>query len=298
MDAEARDGSPAGAPTLGDPPIELSFRPQGRRLGLPVEIFTGAELRDRIPAHHRRRPQRADFNLLLVHDADRTTHAVDFVRHSLTKGSAVRIRPGQTYQFLDPQALPSHVVIWRVEHQVERPGQWFPGGPSPTAFQLEPAAMKRVRTWLDELRTQQSTFDRSPRHVELMRTILRGLLLLVEESDGETDATPALPDTYVELRGLLEEQLYSRPSVQDLSRQLGCSARTLDRVCQRVTGHTAKHVVEERIGLELRRLLADESVAIGKVRRSFGFDESSNFAKYVRRLLGHPPAEFRARNGR
>ncbi|NND04239.1 MAG: AraC family transcriptional regulator, partial [Acidimicrobiia bacterium] len=91
---------PAGAEPapVADPDrlVEVSFRPQGRHPGLPAEVFDREELLGRIPASHWGRRHRTDFNLLLVCVEGSGAHVVDFVEYSLTPGTAIRVRPGQT----------------------------------------------------------------------------------------------------------------------------------------------------------------------------------------------------------
>ena len=275
--------------------MEVSFRPQGRHPGLPVEVFDRDELVERIPGPHRGRRQRADFHLLFVCVGGSGSHNVDFVEYPLTPGTALRIRAGQTHEYVDLGELSLFTVIWRVEHHVEQSGRppWFPGGPDPTWFELSPQLLERVKTWVGELRAEQDRFDGSPRRIDLMRLILRGLLFLLDEESHGEPGQSGLPAAYVELRELLEQQLYERPSVQRLAGELGYSSRTLDRACQEVSNQTARQVVDERIRLELRRLLADESIPIGQIRRLFGFDEATNFTKFVRRVVGQSPGEFR-----
>lgn len=277
-----------------EPVVEVSFRPQGRNPSLPVEVFDRDELVGRIPASHRGRRHRTDFHLLLICVAGSGTHIVDFVEYELTPGAAIRVRPGQTYEYVDLDGLSMFTVIWRAEHHITEPGRppWFPGGPDATRFVLSREILERATLWVGELRAEQDRFDGSSRRIDLMQTILRGLLMLVDDASGD-EPTVELPPAYVELRELLERELYERPSVQLLARQLGYSSRTLDRLCQTVTGQTARQVVDDRIRLELRRLLADESISIGQVGRRFGFDEATNFTKFVRRVVGQSPGEFR-----
>ena len=288
-------GQRAGLPAASEPAIEVSFSPQGRHPGLPAEVFDRAELLERIPGPHLGRRQRADFHLLFLCLEGESSHVVDFVEYPLTPGTVVRIRPGQTHQYVDLSELSMFIVIRRAEHHVEEAGRppWFPGSPDPTRFVLTHDLVGRATTWVGELRIEQDRFDGSSRRTDLMSTILRGLVLLVEEGSGQHADESALPVAYVELRELLESDLYERPSVQRLAHELGYSSRTLDRACQAVSGQTAREVVDERIRLELRRLLADETIPIGRVRRMFGFGEASNFTKYARRIVGQTPLEFR-----
>ena len=274
--------------------VEISFRPQGRHPDVPVEVFDTEELLARIPQSHRGRRHRTDFHLLLICIDGSGTHVVDFVEYPLTPGTAIRIRPGQTYEYVDLSQLSVFTVIWRAEHHVDQKGRppWFPGGPDPTRFVLAVEILERVTRWVGELRAEQQRFDGSSQRIDLMRTILRGLLLLVENESGE-EPIVELPPAYVDLRELLERELHERPSVQRLARELGYSSRTLDRACQSVSGRTARQVVDDRIRLELRRLLSDESISIGQVGHMFGFDEATNFTKFVRRVVGQSPGDFR-----
>ncbi len=259
-------------------------------------MLTRSELTDRMPAAHLGRPQRTDFHLLVVCTDGEGTHDVDFVTHRLAPGSVVRIRPGQIHEHAWVDGFDTVVAIWRAEHHPREPGRapWFPGSPEPMAFELSDETFARVLAWLGELRTEQDRFEGSARRLALMRSILSALLLLVDEGSNATATRSALPQPYLDLSELLEHELYRRPSVAELARQLGYSSRTLDRACRAVSGRTAKQTVDERIRLELRRMLADDRVPLTKIRHAFGFDEASNFTKFVRRVVGQTPGEFRA----
>ena len=78
-----------------------------------------------------------------------------------------------------------------------------------------------------------------------------------------------------------------------MAEDLGYSTRTLDRACQRATGRTAKQVVDERISLEVRRLLTHTDLPVARIATDLGFDDASNFTKFVKRQLGLPPSEVR-----
>ena len=80
---------------------------------------------------------------------------------------------------------------------------------------------------------------------------------------------------------VLELRLFERLSVSALAAEIGYSARILERACESVSGQTAKQVVDERISLELRRLLADSQRPMSAVREQCWFDNSSNFTKFA-----------------
>ena len=59
--------------------------------------------------------------------------------------------------------------------------------------------------------------------------------------------------------------------VEDYAARLGCSVRTLTRASLAVTGRTAKQVVDDRVALEARRLLACTPMSVAEVGRRLGF---------------------------
>jgi AraC-like DNA-binding protein len=75
---------------------------------------------------------------------------------------------------------------------------------------------------------------------------------------------------------------------------MGCSVRTLTRACLAVTGRTAKQVVDDRVALEARRLLACTSLSVAEVGRRLGFPEPTNFGRFFHREAGLSPGAFRA----
>lgn len=85
------------------------------------------------------------------------------------------------------------------------------------------------------------------------------------------------------------------PSVTELAHDLGYSTRTLDRACRQATGRTARQVLDERVGLEIRRLLTHTDRPVSQIAGDLGFDDSSNFSKFVRRQLGALPTQVRDR---
>jgi len=278
------------------PPIDLHFRPQSQSAALPVETFRRRELLGRLPDAHFRRRQRAHFHQLVVCVEGAGHHVVDFERFALSPGAVLRIRPGQNQQFDldgDPECL---VVVWPPESDPVEPWRepWFPGSSESVWTELSLEQLARVRTLVGELATEQVAFDGTRRQIELMKSLLRAVLLLIEGVDGRVGrAAEVMPQPYLDLRAALERELYARPSVASLASALGYSTRTLDRACGAVSGQTARQVIDERMALELRRRLADETVSLADVRRSFGFDDTSNFTKFVRRHLGRSPADVR-----
>lgn len=278
-----------------EPAIDVFFEPHHQPDHVPVEILERQEMMQRMPDRHMRNLQRARFHQLLVCTEGRGVHHVDFAPYALSAGTVLHIRPGQVQKFEKTPTLVAEMVIWPAESNPKTVGNeaWYPGSGVATALQAEPRQLQRLAGWVDDMRHEQNRVDKSARSRDLLRAMLNVVLLQVADLGGTTGDTAAVPQAYLDLRQALEERLFARPSVAELGAAIGYSTRTLDRACEAVSGQTTKQVVDERINLELRRLLADRSRPMAEVRDAFGFTDPSNFTKFVRRHLGQTPGDFR-----
>lgn len=123
-----------------------------------------------------------------------------------------------------------------------------------------------------------------------MHAFLLRLNAALPATDG---GSSQLPQPYIDLRMAIEAELFDRPTVSQLASRIGYSTRTLDRACDFAVGKTAKQVLDERIALEVRRLLIHTERSVASVGTDFGFTDASNFSKFVRRQLGKLPSEVR-----
>jgi AraC-like DNA-binding protein len=81
--------------------------------------------------------------------------------------------------------------------------------------------------------------------------------------------------------------------VADYADRLGYSVRTLTRASAAATGRSARELVDARIALEAKRLLAYTDLPASAVGRRLGFSEPTNFGKFFLRRTGITPAAFR-----
>lgn len=274
--------------------IEIEYAPRHRLL--PVEVVSRSELLPRMMAREMASRQRAGFHQLILCTAGHGTHYVDFEPVHVSPGTLLRIHPGQVQRFAAETVFEADMVIWPIESHPADPSApaWYPGSHASTRWHLEGDLFARVQGWVDELRVEQGRFDGSPRYVGLMHALLCSLLLrlAIEIPESSPDASH-LPRPYLDFRALVEDRLYQRPSVVALAHHLGYSSRTLDRACQQVSGSTAKQVLDERLALEVRRLLTHTNRPIALIGLDFGFSDPSNFSKFVKRHLGRLPSDIR-----
>ncbi len=140
--------------------------------------------------------------------------------------------------------------------------------------------------------------DASPVTVRLLHHQLHVLMLQLHRLSDVT-ACAAVPDAmhlvYYRFVEDMERRYMQTRRVEDYAAHLGCSTKTLGRACIGVAGVPPKRLIEQRVILEAKRLLAHTQVSIKGIARELGFSEETNFVKFFKRMEGVPPSVFRAK---
>jgi len=75
---------------------------------------------------------------------------------------------------------------------------------------------------------------------------------------------------------------------------MSVSERKLNKSTQFVLGKSPKEIIDERVILEAKRLLAHTANSIKEVGFELGFDEPTNFIKFFKKHVEKTPIEFRS----
>jgi AraC-like DNA-binding protein len=280
---------------------EVQFNnPRLARVG--VEAMTLQELRQRTSAGMLSAPQRVDFHHLLFILEGRSRHMVDFVEHPLQPGSILLVRSGQVQQWhlsdelqgqltlISAQALVSAMGTPAIDTGLLALDQWpSVSTPRQGLFMEAMADNSRLRADID--RFDESLIDAAIIRHEVLTMLLR--LARVLRSEGGTLEMAQEGKIYRLFCQELEASFKTRPSVLDLARKIGFSESTLSRACVATAGRTAKEVIDQRIALEAKRLLAHSTATTAEIGHVLGFSEATNFVKFFRRMAQTTPVAFR-----
>jgi AraC-like DNA-binding protein len=240
--------------------------------------------------------QRPEFHFLLAPLAGHGTHMLDFAEHRLTPGSVLWVRPGQVQRWGDMSAYDGRVVIFPADLL------------DPTTSELTEAASPAGPRWwepadalaagapvlfdeLADLADDQAVAPelRGPALTHLLAALL---LRLTAQARTRPDA-PSGSEPWLAFRELLETEHARHHDVAWYAARLGWSPRTLARATRTATGRTPKELIDERVLLESRRLLAHTDLSVARVGEAVGFDDASNFGAWFRLRAGQTPAAFR-----
>ena len=134
-------------------------------------------------------------------------------------------------------------------------------------------------------------------HAQLLRNMLHNLLMLADrerrlQGFSELKKGPDLDHT-VSFTQLLEKQFTREKAVNSYASQLGITERRLQQATAAAVGKTPKQIIEERIVLEAKRLLAHSSQSVKEIGFALGFEEPTNFIRFFGRLQRQTPTAFR-----
>jgi AraC-like DNA-binding protein len=135
----------------------------------------------------------------------------------------------------------------------------------------------------------------------LATVVLRVAMLLPYETSLEPGHTLPLGGdggeaaAFVRFRREIERSFVHTRRVEEYAARLGCSVRTLTRASLAATGRSAKQLIDDRVALEAKRLLAHTDQPVADIGRVLGFPEPTNFGRFFAREVGFSPGHFRAK---
>jgi AraC-like DNA-binding protein len=92
---------------------------------------------------------------------------------------------------------------------------------------------------------------------------------------------------------LIDENYTKRISVSSYANSLLITSRTLSDLTHQLLNKTPSQMIQERIILEIQRLLLHSDLNINQIGYRLGFDDPSYFVKYFKKHTKISPSEFR-----
>lgn len=270
----------------------------GPTLPLPAPSYAGVStcaLPETVLATPATAPQRLPYHLLALTTAGHGTAEVDFTAQRCRPGTLLWVRPGQALRFSG--TMDATLVAWerdllRAEDVAGVPVD-EPGGPA--RWQLAGEDEDAIISEVTQLAVDCDRHASGPVAAALLRHQLAVLVLRIAllTADDASGLPAAEARTFARFRNQLEDGHPHSRRVEDYAARLGCSVRTLTRASLAVTGRTAKQVVDDRVALEARRLLACTDLSVAEIGRRLGFGEPTNFGRFFHREVGTSPGGFR-----
>ncbi len=92
---------------------------------------------------------------------------------------------------------------------------------------------------------------------------------------------------------LIEEKSQENLSVKDYASLLAITPNYLSETVKSVTGRTSTDLINDRMILEIKRLLTHTDLGISEIAYQLNFSDQSYFSKYFKKLTNQSPLEYR-----
>ena len=273
-----------------------------RELGGGFEYLSLASLRKRKLDHRLSDFQRLKFHLLIFYRQGHGKHMVDFTEHECPPNSVIHISPNQVHAYGNVSTSEAEILVFQKEVLTpaffdcdELPAipefLWPPFVRLTTqeaaflarSFQLLAEHQKRFQSWKEA---------NSARHHALA---IASFCRQASVQHAEASISRASDPRYLRFADLMEGNFRTQHSAMWYAREVGCSYKTLCRVCETTVGLTPKALLDERVFMEARRLLGFSHEPVYEIADELGFSESTNFIKFFQRLADETPEAFRRR---
>ena len=281
---------------------QLGRGPSAGLGALAVHVVDLAALRRRSGSAALAAPHRGDAHALLLVTRGRGWHAVDFETQPCSAGTLLRVRPGQVQQFQVPGRLGGIQVRYTAElaPQAESEPESGPLGRlldwhgGPVSLRLGSVDQAEIGGIVDSLAAEYAQ-PGEPHREELLGHLLLALLLRVDRLTAGRSVPTADAELFARFEAELERSFAATRRAADYAGLLGCNVRTLTRACQGAVGTPVRDVIDARVVLEAKRLLATTDEPLAALGHRLGFSDAAGLGRFFTRHAEVSASAFRRR---
>ena len=273
------------------------FKNQQTTLGVEiVDLKKIMTLKDKALNAHR-----LDFYQILIISKGRGIHEVDFQQIAYSENTVIPVAMGQVQRFTLNENLEGYAILFTPDFLIKENLDYsylydftiFLHTINP----ISSIANQAVYTLIDEMISEQQK-KLEFNTIEYQRNLLKNFLIQIERNKRErTDilCNDSL-ELFLKFRKLLEENVNYKVRVVDLCEQLNISEKQLNASIKRNQNTTAKKYIEDRVLLEIKRLLVYSALSIKEIAYEIGFEDPTNFTKYFKARMKILPTDYRQQN--
>lgn len=283
--------------------LPVAWKPSDGRAQL--EVLRHAELAPRII----RAVERPEFHVFILFTRGTCRHDLDFEHLDCRPGTLIHVRPGQVQRWRLRDGVDGIVLVFEPTLLLTAVSRRSHAQPAEQGLDLDEAWPSLVdlpgddftaaTDWLLRIEGAARESHGALQSRAILRHLVSAALLdLARRSPfarSPPRVAPAALATVRRFQADIARSYCVTRTVADYAARLSCSARTLDRLARATFGMSAKRLIDARVVLEARRLLAHTNLTVAAIGDSLGFEEATNFVKFFRARTRESPGRFRTR---
>ncbi|WP_028468720.1 AraC family transcriptional regulator [Neptunomonas japonica] len=246
-------------------------------------------------------PHRLNFYNLIFVEQGSGKHLIDFIDYNFEPGSFILVHPDQVHAYdLDADTrgevlLFTKSFVEQVLNNMRMPGF----SPNHLGVNYQPvitpsdAGLSSCVLLMAELSKELANPDRG---VLILMHLFSCLLLMLRRERHETEQnmlSVGQVDKLNRFLDLLHNNFTIMRDANLYADKIHTTYKTLNQVCKKGTGQTAKQLIDAYTLLEAKRRLVIDSCTTQQLAWDLGFNDASNFVKYFKKHTHYTPSGFR-----
>ncbi|WP_244279536.1 AraC family transcriptional regulator [Leptospira brenneri] len=224
------------------------------------------------------------------------THSIDFQSHTIEKNSLFFLRPGQVHSWTFSKPVKGFALKIYPDYLSEHGGQvtsfqnypFFQPGNENSKLAIQDA--EQLKNDFERLLGEKNTKPNSSLTYLLIQLVLQQSLK--EFNTSFTDKI-TIDSKLWDFFKLLETNFKDQKTTSYYAKEMGISSGSFNQLCQKVYGKSAKAIIQERLVLEIKRLLLHSDLNINQIALTLGFSDNSYFSKFFKAHTNISPENFR-----
>jgi AraC family transcriptional regulator, transcriptional activator of pobA len=248
-------------------------------------------------------PHRHDnfYEILLITQGS-GINKIDFTEYEIKEGAVFFVSPGQVHDIEYSDDIQGIIFLFNAEfYLLNKPDQnklfdypfFYSIHTHQSAIYLEREECNELARIFNYARQEQ--VDKKPAYKEVVLSFLDIILNYCKRSFPSSEfVKPSKGIILVKkFKQLIEERYLKNHTVREYAEILKITPNHLNETVKQFTGKNAGALIDEKLILEIKRMLIYSTLNITQISNEFNFADQSYFSKYVKKHTGLNPESIR-----
>lgn len=272
---------------------------------LQFEIYSLKEFLGKSTGHIK--PHSHSFYQIVWFMSGNGKHYVDFNEYEVNENSLFFVSKGQIHHF-DSNTYEGYIIHFNESFIADNENyvniflnhNIFHSFEKEPFFKINKTDTKELHNIVNQMHVEMWTPGQFA-HVEYLKHLLHLFLILIQRFGVRRDCDDLSINNpththFIKFRKLLEDNYHTIHIVNEYAGLLNISSKTLSNCTKEISRQTPLEIINNRILLEARRLLAYSDKNVNEIGFALGFEDPSYFAKFFKRQMKMLPTDYRKLN--
>ncbi len=233
-------------------------------------------------------------------------HTIDFQDYEIKANSIFFLSPGQIHDLQLSSDVEGYIFLFSSAFYhfnktdpyklFELPFFYNLGKENPPIY-LEKETDKTIITEFFQKSIAESQLN-FPDCEEVIRALLDLLLIhckRIYPLQNQEDSNVKGKILVKRFKQIIEQHCQENLSIKQYAELLKITPNHLSETVKAVTGRTSSDLINDRMLLEIKRMLTHTNLSISEIAFQLNFSDQSYFSKYFKKLVGMSPGEWRGK---